>query len=182
MVIFRRSEVSANEAVARFILETVQHTQRSWPHAREELRLALSESLSRNPNLLDDPWTVYYFAMARIGGELQAVRNLLPGEQAKQVIATVYAFLASNPDTGEISESFVRTVDERWKDSLAKRHDPIDALGLTLYEALDLDQTVDLGDNSYINPVVLIGLSAVPIQMGVGWWKGFLGKYRISSS
>jgi hypothetical protein len=168
------------DAAALFIREILEDSQRAWPTAREEIRPIMRESLERTPDLLEDNWTAYYFALARLSTEMQAVRNLLPKGVSEAVIASIYSILGRHPDIGETSSGFVRVIDQRWRDALEAGENPMDAIGLTLYEVLDLDQTTDVNGHHFIDPLLLLGLSALPVQMGAGWWKAFLVGNRVT--
>lgn len=80
---------------------------------------------------------------------------------------------------GETSSDFVRVIDDRWRECLEAKENPMEAIGLTLYEALELDQTTELNGQHFIDPLLLLGLSAIPLQMGTGWWKAFLARNRV---
>jgi hypothetical protein len=179
MRIFGKEKVTADAAAARFILETLQTGKQAWPHVREEIRVALPQSLKRTPNLLDDEWTAYYFCLARLAAEMQAVGNLLPTDVAGRIETAVFAILASYPGTGELSVGFVGAIDKRFKGAVAKGENPVHAIGLTLYESLELDESVEVDGKRFVSPFTLAGLSGVPLQMGLGWWKAYLVTNRI---
>lgn len=163
------------------MLETLRDSASQWPKAREALRPALPDTLSQKPNLLSEEWTPYYFGLARVAAEMQAVRNLLEPDKADGVVAAILAVLRISGDDANASADFVRAVDLAWNESLRRGENPLPVVANCLYDVLELDEVIEVGAQRIINPVVTLFLQGVLVeQMRAGWWKSFLARNRIA--
>lgn len=163
-----------------FVESMMRDVQASWPALRANLALMAPDTLGERPTMLDDPWTMHAITLARIGVEMQAVRNLLPTELAARVVDEVFVVLDYFARSDSRSAALVHALDERWASATERGVDPTKLIGLTLFEYLDLVEMVELNGEGIINPVQLSGLSSLPIQMGLGWWKRFLQTHAIN--
>ncbi|MEP7001531.1 MAG: hypothetical protein ABI969_13685 [bacterium] len=179
-IVSETARVSPDEASMLFVESMMRDVQASWPAVRSSLALIIPDTLEERPALLDDPWTMHAITLARIGVEMQAVRHLLPTDVATRVLDELFVLLDYFARSDGRAAALVRTLDQRWTRATGCGANPTNVIGLTLFEYLDLDELIDVDGEEVINPVQLTGLSSVPIQMGLGWWKQFLHTQAIS--
>ena len=171
--------VTTQAAVSAFLEATLRDTHAKWPMVREDLRFMLAVSLAERPSLLEESQTRAYFTLARIAVEMQALRNLLPDDTGWRVTDTIVRNLVSDPTLGQHALAFITAFDSRWSAALGKGVNPTPMIGLTICEFLDLDETIEIDGEEQLNPVVLSGLSSIPILLGVGWWKKYCAVHSV---
>ena len=174
--------VSAERASLLFVESMVHDSKQAWPEVRADLAIIVADALSTRPTLLDEHWTFHAIALARVGVEMQAVRNLLPASDANRVVDEIFNVLDDISRADRRNASLVRDLDERWTRATTRGVNPTGMIGLTLHDYLDLEELIQVNGEEVINPAVLVGLSSLPMRPGLGWWKQYLTTHTIDVS
>jgi hypothetical protein len=178
MGLFGKKRVTAEEAGVLFVHDCLILARERWPLVHDDLRAVLGGHVDDVDEFLNENWTSFYFALAAIGCELQAARNLLPRDTGSRAVAAALATLGKNKDVGAIATNLVESVDEHWRESIEDGEMP--SAAVPLVQALELDIARDILGQLMYDPLVMMAMDATVIRLLPGWWKQFLSKNTVA--
>ncbi|HZL25037.1 MAG TPA: hypothetical protein VFC39_00750 [Acidobacteriaceae bacterium] len=180
-MLFKR-KMEQSQAISTFLRDTASHVNQQWEWAAAEIGAGIPKSLASRPDLLGRNATQVAVLIATYGVGLQAVRNLLPSDQAQSICDGACAVLEA-VYADEYPALLLAAIDRDWNQAITEQRNPMQSLGVLLFHAMDLDDRLAHDGQQIINPVALLALGSVPVRLACGshgdWWKRCLGTFRL---
>ena len=85
----------------------------------------------------------------------------------------------SSPELGEYPRDAIQEYQDAWDGSVQQNEPPLFGIASVLFDKLECQNNVELGDASYKNPLLLMALSEKIVTFGGAWWKTVTQEYKI---
>jgi len=174
--------LTEQEAAFQFVLHIVKEAQDAWPTIHKTLKDSFKEEFV----IEDETTAAFDLALAAIGQELQALKNLFPKDQAERIEKWVLKCI----DTEEWGEYAVEEVREYGKtfqeaiQNIGAGGDPLSAIPARLLHRW-LGENIERFDfqingkkTGIISPALLMMFSSM-FFAGLGAWKRLKDDFRI---
>ena len=126
----------------------------------------------------DDGWAPFEIGIATLAVESQAIFHLLPKDQADRVTVFIYRCIDS-PELKGVGKMHFDNYCQSWRASVESAEIPFYGIASLLYDRLGLKSTTNVGSAMVKSPLTLMMLGDIVMRIGNGWWKRFLGEYKL---
>lgn len=181
MALFKR-KINEQKAAAQFVLSVVEKTRDAWPTIYEDLKNSYKERF-----IIEDQTTaVFDLALAVLGQEIQALRNLFPNDQSERLRKWVFACIDS-PEYGEYAKSEVEGYDESFQRSarnIEQGENPLDAIPTRLLHRWlgenikNFDVEIGGKKTGIIDPLLIMQVTNILLAF-TGTWKMIKENFRL---
>lgn len=175
MGLFGKEKLSEIEVAGQFVVMVAKGAQQRWPEIANDLKdmFNTEDSISG-----DVRYACFEFVLAVISLQIQALPNLLPADQAHRIRQYIIQCISS-PELGDYPSETIEEYQNAWNQSLQQGEPPFYGIVSVLFDKLECQSTVELGDASLKSPLLLMALSEKIVTFGGPWWKNITQKYRL---
>lgn len=175
MRLLGKKKIAEHQATGAFVASILQSAREAWPSVADQLQPFIDQEISL-PD--DDVWAPFEIGMATLAVESQAIFHLLPKDQADRVTVLIHRCIDS-PELKGVGKMRFDNYCQLWRDSVEAAEIPFNGIASLLYDRLGLKSTTNLGSAMVKSPLTLMMLGDIVMRIGNGWWKRFLGDYKL---
>jgi hypothetical protein len=177
----RKQPVGDVDAVLEFFADTASRFEALYPTILDQTFYpAVPRTLEANPEFFQQTWVRRVIQLSVVGLELHALNNVSSPEMAERLYTVARAALLVSGNMDKSPFLVLDRIKETMQRVKALETHPVQGLGKTLYEMLDLKETMTMDGELYMSPLALSGLGAGLYELCGGWWKNALQRYEIS--
>ena len=169
-----KQKLSEVDAAGRFVLTITKSVQQHWPQVARELK----ETLPDIDAIPEDTNAGFEFAVAVIATQVQALPNLLPVDQAARIREYILRCI-SPPELGAYPRDTIEQYQDAWDQSVQKGEPPCHGVASILYDKLGCRSMVEVGEERFKDPLLLMALSEKVLLFGGPWWKNITQQFNL---